>query len=48
MAVSVKENVNLEILLEDAKAVKEKPEPRSVTFQKREDTTAIAARGKRD
>ena len=43
-----KREPNLELLLEDAKAVKEKPEPRPETAQTREDTTAIAARETRD
>ena len=44
MAVTVKENVNPEVLLEDPKPVIEEPEPRAETPRLGEDAAATAAR----
>ena len=48
MAVTVKENVNPELLLEDPKPVIEEREPRPQTSQVGNDTVAIAFREARD
>ena len=48
MTVTVKENVNPELLLEDTKAVIEEPEPRPETPRTVEETAAITARETRD
>ena len=48
MAVTVKENVNPEVMLEDPKPVLEEPEPRPETPRDVESAIAIAAREARD
>ena len=48
MAVTVKENVNPEIILEDPKLVIEEPEPRLERLRAGEDIVATAARETRD
>ena len=48
MAVTVKENVNSQILLEEPKPVIEEPEPRPETPRTGEDAAATAAREARD
>ena len=48
MAVTVKENVNPEVMLEDPKPVLEEPEPRPETPREGESTAATAAREARD
>ena len=48
MAVTVKENVNPEVILEDPKPVLEEPEPRPETPREGENTAATAAREARD
>ena len=48
MAVTVKENVNPEVMLEDPKLVLEEPEPRPETPREGESAAATAAREARD
>ena len=48
MAVTVKENVNPEVNLEDPKPVLEEPEPRPETHREGETAAATAARKARD
>ena len=48
MAVTVKENLNPETLLEAPKAVVEEPDPRPETLRTGEDAAAITAREARD
>ena len=48
MAVTVKENVNTEIMLEDPKPVIEEPESRPETPRTYEDANAVTARETRD
>ena len=48
MPVTVKENVNPEVMLEDPKPVLEEPEPRPETPRERESAAATAAREARD
>ena len=48
MAVTAKENVNPEVLLEDPKPVIEEPEPHLETPRTGEDAAATAAQGARD
>ena len=48
MAVTVKKNVNPEVMLEDPKPVLEEPEPRPETPREGESAAATAAREARD
>ena len=48
MAVTVKENVNPEVILEDPKPVLEEPEPRPETPRDGENAAATAAREARN